>query len=129
MDIHTFDRAAVLAALEPPRFRDGETEYVGRILSVVDWFRLEERLLSAGDIDGLGAESMIQRVCHAMFPAPRWWEVWRSPWRPSVAALVASLPFATQLVVFQSFVRAQVVAHGTTPGQESKSPIPTSASS
>jgi hypothetical protein len=130
VDIRTFDRAAVLAALEPPRFRDGETEYVGRILSALEWFALEEQLRTAGPLDGVSVHALMRAATELIFPAPAWWQMWRRPWRPTVWRLVDQLPFADQMTVFQSFVAAQAKAHyGTTPGQETKNPIPTSASS
>lgn len=129
MDIKTFDRAAVLAALEPPRFRDGATEYVGIILSALDWFRLEEQLFAAGTLDGVSVHALIQAATAQIFPAPSWWQVWRRPWRASVQQLVAALPFEAQVEVFQSFVAAQVRAHrGKNPGPSSPPPTPPSTS-
>lgn len=114
MDSYTFDRAALLDALEPPRFRDGEREYVGRILSALEWFRFEERLQGAEGLEGAALTPLVSELTDMIFPPPPWWQFWRT----SVAALVVALPFGLQVEVFQSFVAAQAsVQYRATPGR------------
>lgn len=111
-----FDRAALLAALEPPRFRNGETEYVGRILSAPEWWRIEKRLVAAPTLDGAGVAQLIREVVDEMFPPPtasrrRWWQ---RPILPplSVGMLISSMPLPLQVQAFTSFAAALVKIHG-----------------
>jgi hypothetical protein len=112
----TFDRAALLAALEPPRFRDGETEYVGRILSAPEWWRIEARIAAAGPLEGPSIVRLIREVVDEIFPPPpvsRW--RWRRPLLPplSVGALISSMPLPLQVQAFTSFAEALAKIHGT----------------
>lgn len=122
-----FDRAAWLAAVEPPRFRDGETEYVGRILSAPEWWRIEAQLEAAGTLDGPGVMRLIRTLTDRIFPRP-WWQVWR----PKVSTLLFRLPLPAQLDAFRSFVEALRRIHQTTAGPtppNRPSPEPSSTSS
>lgn len=116
-----FDRAAWLAAVEPPVFYDGPTEHIGRVLSAVEWWRIEAELAAAGALDGPGVQRMMRRITDAIFPRP-WWQVWR----PKVSTLLLALPLPGQLACFESFVEALALIHRTVPGPTPKSPQNTS---
>ena len=114
MDVHAFDRVALLEALEPPRFRNGEQEYVGKLLSALEWFRFEESIRKAGGLEGPAVTSLVHELTDMIFPPPPRWQFWRK----SVGDLVEALPFGLQVEVFQSFVAAQATAqYRTTPGR------------
>lgn len=118
MDIRTFDRAALLAALEPPRFQDGqERAYVGRILSAAEWFRYEERLQRMGELSIEEGAAFRRELIDVFFPPPPRWRRWLRGER-SVSDLVETLPYRLQLDALLSFVHAQATAQQwTTPGR------------
>lgn len=120
-----FDRAAWLAAQEPPRFLDGETEYVGQVLSAPEWWVIEAKIEAAGTLDGRGVAALMRGITDEIFPPPErshWWEA--RP--PSVADLLFQMPLPAQFEAFRSFVAALATIHrtvrmpGTTPGLSPK---------
>jgi hypothetical protein len=128
MDIRTFDRAALLAAVEPPRFQDGETVYVGRVLSAMEWFRYEDRLQHLGDLGVEGGTALMREVIDVFFPPPSWWT--RRCGAKRVADLVATLPYGLQLDAFLTFVNAQAAAQRwTVPGLRTRTPTTSGLSS
>src|SRR5258705_13838762 len=123
MTARPFDRAAWLAAVEPPRFRDGAREYVGLVLSAPEWWRIEARMEQAGTLDGRGVMRLMREVTDTIFPRP-WWQVWR----PRVSRLLFALPLPAQLEAFQSFVVALATIHQTVPGPTPQRQTPTPSS-
>lgn len=125
--IKHFDRDAYLAALEPPRFSAGGVTYIGRILSAEEWFPLEAKLESIGR-ENVTTRELLALVRHAadtIFQPERLG--WRARTRgekpkPSVASLVAQMPFQAQIDALMSFCTAQATAQKGTRLRPTTSP-------
>lgn len=109
-----YDRDAYLEALEPPMFVAGGRTHRGVILSADEWIALGKRLERTGESREAQLEA-VRVVCDQLFPPLPWWVRWRVR-EPSVADLVAELPFAGQVEVFKRFLAAQgAIQDGTPP--------------
>lgn len=124
MDIRTFDADAHRTALEPPRYVQGQLVHTGVVLSAPDWFPIEAKLTTLGTNPERDLAT-IRDIVDAFFPpppAPSFVARLRGVRRaPSVAALVATLPFGLQLDAVLTFVNAQAAAQRwTVPGLRTK---------
>lgn len=102
-----FSASAYLAALTPPTFEYGDRVYIGVLVSHAEWMEAEAAIERAKPAGPRSPEerALLLRLTRLCFPH-RWWQ----PWKPDVAALVATLPYAAQIEAVSSFTGAQMAA-------------------
>lgn len=106
-----FDGDAFLAALQRPTLTLGGRTYTGRLLSLPEYLRFQDRLTGAGAgiqgnrvVDPRRFAALVRELTTAIYGRGRpWWAVWR----PTVAAQLARTPLAVQVEALLSFSRSQ----------------------
>lgn len=123
-----FDTAPQLEEFAPPTFVHQGRTWVGRHLSVIEWFAHVEQLARAGrnELNIFELEAFWVKLVKRFFPAPRRRLLVRlrlarpRPEEVSVAEIFVTLPLAVRQRAIESFIASQARAlglKGTTPGK------------
>jgi hypothetical protein len=92
--------------------------YVGRHVSILEWFTWTARLerAAAGKMSVAELLVLYRQLADLFFPPPPrvWWAPWRRAPGVRVADLVRMLPLAVQHKVIASFLQAQATGMGMT---------------